>query len=40
MASKKKGLFEIEVEKEEVDSYRIENPPYPTHEELKEMFGF
>ena len=39
MASKK-GVFETEVDKEEVDSDKTEKPPDPTHEELKEMFGF
>ena len=33
-------MVATEVEKEEVDSDKKEKPPDPTHEELKEMFGF
>ena len=33
-------MVATEVEKEELESEKTENPPDPTHEELKEMFGF
>ena len=36
----KQGVVATEVEKEEVESDKTENPPEPTHEELKDMFGF
>ena len=38
--AKKKGLVATAVEKEEVESDNTENPPEPTHEELKDIFGF
>ena len=40
MERKKQGLVATKVEKEEVESYKIEKPPRPKYEELKEMFGF
>ena len=38
--AKNLGVVTTEVEKEEVESDKTENPPEPTHEELKEIFGF
>ena len=38
--AKKQGVVVTEVEKEEVESDKTENPPHPTHEALKDMFGF
>ena len=35
-----KGVVAIEVEKDQLESDNTEKPPSPTHEELKEMFGF
>ena len=40
MARKKQGVVATEFEKEEVDPDKTEKPTDPTHEELKEMFGF
>ena len=38
--AKKQGVFATEVQKNEVESDKTENPPDTTYEELKEMFGF
>ena len=40
MSSKKKQLVVTEVQKEDVDPDKTENPSEPIHEEVKEMVGF
>ena len=38
--AKKQGVLATDVQKEQVESDKTEKPPDPTHEEIKEMFGF